>query len=325
MGRYPEGNAMPLLEVRDLKTYYYTLKGIVRAVDGVSFTLNEGEVLGIAGESGSGKSTLGYSILKLIPPPGKIVSGDIVIQGRNLMLMDEGTIRREVRWKLISMVFQGALNALNPVYTVGKQLTEPVIYHEGVDVREAYRRAAEIVRAVGLNEDVLKRYPHELSGGMKQRVIIAMALILRPKLIIADEPTTALDVVIQAQIMNLFKKIKREFNQSMIFITHDLSLIAEVSDKVAVMYAGKIVELGNSDDIFLRPKHPYTQGLLRSIPRIRSREKVSWIPGIPPDLRRPPPGCRFHPRCPYAMDVCRGEEPVIKDLGGGHLVACWLY
>jgi peptide/nickel transport system ATP-binding protein len=316
---------MSLLDVKNLKIYYFTLKGVVRAVDDVSFNVREGEVLGIAGESGSGKSTLGYGLMRLVPPPGRIVGGNIVVSGRDIVSMDEGTLRREIRWKVISMIFQGALNALNPVYTIGKQLVEPIIFHEDVGLKEAYERAAEMVKLVGLNEDVLRRYPHELSGGMKQRVMIAMALILRPKIVIADEPTTALDVVIQAQIMNLFKKIKKEFNQSIIFITHDLSLIAEIADNVAVMYAGKIVEYGNSDNVFNIPKHPYTQGLLKSIPRLKSKEKLSWIPGTPPDLRNPPVGCRFHPRCPYVMDVCRREEPPIKDVGGNHLVACWLY
>jgi peptide/nickel transport system ATP-binding protein len=316
---------MSLLDVKNLKIYYFTLKGVVRAVDDVSFNVREGEVLGIAGESGSGKSTLGYGLMRLVPPPGRIVGGNIVVSGRDIVSMDEGTLRREIRWKVISMIFQGALNALNPVYTIGKQLVEPIIFHEDVGLKEAYERVAEMVKLVGLNEDVLRRYPHELSGGMKQRVMIAMALILRPKIVIADEPTTALDVVIQAQIMNLFKKIKKEFNQSIIFITHDLSLIAEIADNVAVMYAGKIVEYGNSDNVFNTPKHPYTQGLLKSIPRLKSKEKLSWIPGTPPDLRNPPVGCRFHPRCPYVMDVCRREEPLTKDVGGSHLVACWLY
>jgi peptide/nickel transport system ATP-binding protein len=316
---------MSLLDVKNLKIYYFTLKGVVRAVDDVSFNVREGEVLGIAGESGSGKSTLGYGLMRLVPPPGRIVGGNIVVSGRDIVSIDEGTLRREIRWRVISMIFQGALNALNPVYTIGKQLVEPIIFHEDVSLKEAYERAAEMVKLVGLNEDVLRRYPHELSGGMKQRVMIAMALILRPKIVIADEPTTALDVVIQAQIMNLFKKIKKEFNQSIIFITHDLSLIAEIADNVAVMYAGKIVEYGNSDNVFNTPKHPYTQGLLKSIPRLKSKEKLSWIPGTPPDLRNPPVGCRFHPRCPYVMDVCRREEPPIKDVGGNHLVACWLY
>ncbi|MEM3905055.1 MAG: ABC transporter ATP-binding protein [Sulfolobales archaeon] len=272
---------MSLLDVKNLKIYYFTLKGVVRAVDDVSFNVREGEVLGIAGESGSGKSTLGYGLMRLVPPPGRIVGGNIVVSGRDIVSMDEGTLRREIRWRVISMIFQGALNALNPVYTIGKQLVEPIIFHEDVSLKEAYERAAEMVKLVGLNEDVLRRYPHELSGGMKQRVMIAMALILRPKIVIADEPTTALDVVIQAQIMNLFKKIKKEFNQSIIFITHDLSLIAEIADNVAVMYAGKIVEYGNSDNVFNTPKHPYTQGLLKSIPRLKSKEKLSWIPGTP--------------------------------------------
>jgi peptide/nickel transport system ATP-binding protein len=316
---------MTLLEVRNLKVYYYTFKGVVKAVDEVSFDLKEGEVLGIAGESGCGKSTLAYGIMRLVPPPGKVAGGKIRLAGYDITSMSEDEIRGNIRWKVVSMVFQGAMNALNPVYTVGHQLAEPLIYHKGVPKREALEQASKMLRAVGLTPDILRRYPHELSGGMKQRVVIAMALILNPKLIIADEPTTALDVVIQAQIMNLFKKIKKEYRQSMIFITHDLSLIAEIADKVAIMYGGKIVEYGTSDDIYLRPMHPYTQGLLRSIPRLRGKEKITWIPGVPPDLRRPPPGCRFAPRCPHVMDVCRRKDPKLKEVEPGHYVACWLY
>jgi len=313
-----------LLEVHDLKIYYYTLTGVVRAVDGVSFSLRDGEVLGIAGESGCGKSTLGYGLLGLIPPPGRIADGSIVLDGVDLTKLKLAELRK-VRWAKVSMVFQGAMNALNPVYTVGHQLAEPLVLHKGMDVREALEIATETLKKVGLTPDILRRYPHELSGGMKQRVMIAMALLLKPRLVIADEPTTALDVVIQAQIMNLFKEIKERERNAMIFITHDLSLIAEIADKTSIMYAGKIVEIGSSDDVFNSPAHPYTQGLLRSIPRLRSKEKVTWIPGIPPDLRAPPPGCRFHPRCPYAMDICRTEEPPTVDLGREHLVSCWLY
>jgi peptide/nickel transport system ATP-binding protein len=313
-----------LLEVRDLRIYYYTLTGVVRAVDGVSFSLRDGEVLGVAGESGCGKSTLGYGLLGLIPPPGRIAGGSVVLDRVDLTKLRPAELRK-IRWAKVSMVFQGAMNALNPVYTVGHQLAEPLVIHKGMDVREALEIAAEVLKRVGLTPDILRRYPHELSGGMKQRVMIAMALLLKPRLVIADEPTTALDVVIQAQIMNLFKEIKERERNAMIFITHDLSLIAEIADKTSIMYAGKIVEIGSSDDVFNSPAHPYTQGLLRSIPRLRGREKITWIPGVPPDLRAPPPGCRFHPRCPYAMDICRTEEPPTVDLGREHLVSCWLY
>lgn len=316
---------MPLLEVKNLRTYFFTVRGVVRAVDNVSFELEEGEVLGLAGESGCGKSTLGYSILRLVPPPGRIVSGQILFDGMDIISMAEAELRSKVRWRNISMVFQGAMNALNPVYTVGHQVAEPLIIHKGLTRKEAIEYVKEAFKMVGLGPDIVRRYPHELSGGMKQRVVIAMAIILRPKLIIADEPTTALDVVIQAQIMNLFKKLKKDLRSSMIFITHDLSLLSELSDKLAIMYAGKIVELGPSEKTYSEPYHPYTQGLLKSIPRLHGKEKITWIPGVPPDLRRPPPGCRFHPRCPYAMDICRKEEPPFINVGPKHYVACWLH
>ncbi|MCX8208751.1 MAG: ABC transporter ATP-binding protein [Sulfolobales archaeon] len=313
-----------VLSVNDLRVYYYTLTGIVRAVDGVSLSLGEGEALGIAGESGSGKSTLGYGILGLVPPPGRITRGSIVVDGIDITKLRPAELRK-VRWSKVSMVFQGAMNALNPVYTVGHQLSEPLVIHKGLSVKESLEIAAEMVKKVGLTPDILRRYPHELSGGMKQRVMIAMALLLKPRLVIADEPTTALDVVIQAQIMNLFKELRQAERNAMIFITHDLSIIAEIADKTGIMYAGKIVELGASEAVFGNPLHPYTQGLLRSIPRLRSKEKITWIPGVPPDLRMPPPGCRFHPRCPYAMDVCRSEEPPEIEVEKDHTVSCWLY
>jgi len=313
-----------VLEVRDLKVYYYTLTGVVRAVDEVSLNVKEAEVLGIAGESGCGKSTLGYALLGLIPPPGRIAGGSVVLDGTDITKLSEGELRK-IRWSKVSMIFQGAMNVLNPVYTIGHQMSEPLIIHKGYTQKEALNVVSEALKQVGLNPEIVKRYPHELSGGMKQRVVIAMALLLKPKLVIADEPTTALDVVIQAQIINLLKKIKQEEKTSMIFITHDLSLISEIADKVAVMYAGKIAEVGPSEEIFYNPQHPYTQGLLKSIPRLRSKEKITWIPGVPPDLRRPPPGCRFYPRCPYAMDICRREEPKPFKVGDQHYAACWLH
>ncbi len=315
--------ASDILEVRDLKVYYYTLTGVVRAVDEVSLNVKEAEVLGIAGESGCGKSTLGYALLGLIPPPGRIVGGSVVLDGVDITKLSESELRK-IRWSKVSMIFQGAMNVLNPVYTIGHQMSEPLIIHKGYTQKEALNVVSETLKQVGLNPEVIKRYPHELSGGMKQRVVIAMALLLKPRLIIADEPTTALDVILQAQIINLLKKIKQEEKNAMIFITHDLSLISEISDKVAIMYAGKIVEIGPSEEIFYNPQHPYTQGLLKSIPRIKSKEKITWIPGVPPDLRRPPPGCRFYPRCPYAMDICRREEPKPFKVGDQHYVACWL-
>ncbi|MEM0026346.1 MAG: ABC transporter ATP-binding protein [Ignisphaera sp.] len=313
-----------VLSVRDLRIYYFTSRGAVRAVDGVSFDVEEGDVLGVAGESGSGKSTLGFGIMGLVPPPGRIVGGSIVLDGVDLTKLSEDELRK-IRWSKVSMVFQGALNVLNPVVRVGDQMAEVLVVHKGLSKDEAMKIVEEHLKLVGLPPDVARRYPHELSGGMKQRVVIAMALLLRPRLVIADEPTTALDVVIQAQIMNLLKRIREEEKVSMIFITHDLSLIAEIANKVAVMYAGKIVEMGSSDDVYSQTLHPYTQGLLNSIPSIRRRKGLSWIPGSPPDLRNPPPGCRFHPRCPFAMDVCRREEPPLVDVGNGHMVSCWLY
>ncbi len=316
---------MALLEVKNLKTYYYTLRGVVRAVDNVSFSLERGEVLGLVGESGCGKSTIAWSLLNMVPPPGRITGGSIVIDGIDITKLSEDDLRKKVRWKKISMIFQGAMNALNPVFTIEDQLAEPLMIHKGLSKKESREIIAKLLKMVGLDETIMKRYPHELSGGQKQRVIIAMALILNPDLVIADEPTTALDVIVQAQIINLFKQIKQRYKMAMIFITHDLSLIAEIADKVAVMYAGKIVEIGSADQVYGNPLHPYTQGLLASIPRLRKREEIRWIPGVPPDLSRPPPGCRFFPRCQYVMDVCRKEEPVLKEVEPGHYVACHLY
>jgi len=312
------------LRVENLKVYYFTTRGVVKAVDGVSFVVDEGDVLGVAGESGSGKSTLGYAILGLVPPPGRIVGGRVILDDIELTALSEDELRK-IRWSKVSMVFQGALNILNPVMRIGDQMAEILIHHKGISKEEALKVVREHLRMVGLPLDVVKRYPHELSGGMKQRVVIAMALLLKPRLVIADEPTTALDVVIQAQIMNLLKQLKEEEKLSMMFITHDLSLIAEIANKIAIMYAGKIVELGSSEDVYAKPLHPYTQSLLNSIPSIKQRKRLSWIPGAPPDLRDPPPGCRFHPRCPFAMDVCRREEPPFIEIEKGHYTSCWLY
>jgi len=315
---------MALLEVKGLRTYYYTYRGVVKAVDNVSFEVEKGETLGLAGESGCGKSTAAYSIIKLVPPPGRIVGGSIIFDGMDITEMSEKEVRDKIRWKRISMVFQGAMNALTPVYTVQKQIVEVLTYHAKMDKKAAVERAAELLEMVGLDRTVLRRYPHELSGGMKQRAFIAMALALNPDLLIADEPTTALDVVVQAQILNLMKRLQKEFNLSLILITHDLSVTAEMSDKVAIMYAGKVVEYGPSELIFREPLHPYSEGLIMSIPSLRNPRKVKWIPGLPPDLVEPPPGCRFHPRCPHAMDRCKKEEPPLVE-ERGRKVACWLY
>ncbi len=321
---------MPILEVRDLHVYYYTLRGIVRAVEGVSFTLEKGEVLGVAGESGCGKSTLGYSIMRLVPPPGRIVRGSILIEGEDITRMSEAELRRRIRWQKVSMIFQGAANALNPVYTVGFQIAEPLMLHKGMSKKEALERARELLKMVGLPPSYADMYPHQLSGGQKQRVVIAMALALNPPIVIADEPTTALDVVVQAQILNLLKKLKKELGMSMIFISHDLSVIAEMADKVAIMYAGQVVEYGPADRIFTNPYHPYTRALLEAIPRLHGpKQKLRYIPGSPPDLRNPPPGCRFEPRCsaknPKIAERCRREPPPLVEVEKGHYVRCWLY
>jgi len=317
---------MPLLEVKNLRTYYYTLRGIVKAVDNVDLTMEKGESLGIVGESGCGKSTLAWSLMGLVPPPGKIVDGTIKIDGLEITNMSEHEIRREVRWKKISMIFQGAMNALNPVYKVGEQIIEPMILHAGMDRVPALEKAADLVEQVGLPPEILERYPHELSGGQKQRIVIAMAIALEPDIVIADEPTTALDVVVQAQILNLLKKLYREKGLSLILITHDLGVVAELAEKVAVMYAGKIVEYGTAEQIYGNPQHPYTQALLRAIPRLHGEKtKLEYIPGSPPDLRQPPKGCRFYPRCPKRFEPCDKEEPPLIEVEKGHFAACWLH
>ncbi len=317
---------MVLLEVKNLRTYFYTLRGVVKAVDGVSFTLEKGETLGIVGESGCGKSTLAWSLLKLVPPPGRIVGGEIWVDGKNIVEMSDAEVRREIRWKKISMIFQGAMNALNPVYTVGDQIIEPLLLHTDMNKEEALERAGELLEAVGLTRSILERYPHELSGGQKQRVVIAMALALKPDIVIADEPTTALDVVVQAQILNLMKQLHKEENMSIIIITHDLGVVTELSEKIAVMYAGKLVEFGTAEEIFENPLHPYTQALIRAVPRLKGDiHKLEYIPGAPPDLRSPPPGCRFAPRCPRRFEPCDKEEPPLVEYSKDHYVACWLY
>jgi peptide/nickel transport system ATP-binding protein len=314
-----------LLEVSDLKVYYFTSRGVVKAVDNVGFSIRRGEILALAGESGCGKSTLGYALMRLVPPPGRIVSGSIKFNGVDVLGLSEEEFRKKIRWRGISMIFQGAMNSLNPVMKIGDQIAEIFRIHLDLPKQEGIKRARELLKMVGLDPEKVNAYPHELSGGMKQRVVIAMALALNPPLIIADEPTTALDVVVQAQILNLLKSLQREKGISMIVISHDLSLLAEIADSIAVMYAGKIVEYGSSDIVYKNPQHPYTLGLIDSIPRLSGEKtELKGIPGEPPDLINPPPGCRFHPRCPFVMDICRKEEPPIVELKHGHRVACWL-
>ncbi len=317
---------MPVLEVRNLKAYYLTSRGPVKAVDNVSFNLERGESMGLAGESGCGKSTLGFALINLLPPPGKIVDGSIRVDGIEVVGKPDEELRREIRWKKISMIFQGAMNALNPVLTIGDQLAEPLIYHQGISKEEAIDRVKEHLELVGLDPDIYRRYPHELSGGMKQRAVIAMALLEHPDVIIADEPTTALDVIVQAQILNLLKSLKKKLNLSIIFISHDLAVISEIADRLAIMYAGEIVEIGPSESLYLNPRHPYTQKLLGAIPRLKKKvERLEFIPGAPPNLISPPKGCRFHPRCPYRFEPCDREEPPLVEVEPGHYVRCHLF
>jgi len=313
-----------MLEVKDLKVYYYTRRGVVKAVDGVSFDVKEGESLGIAGESGCGKSTTAMALMRLIEPPGRIVGGSIRIDDIDALSLPDSKFRKEVRWRKISMVFQGAMNSLTPVYTVFYHFVETLKAHGAfTSMEEARERAAKLLRMVSLKEEVLDMYPHELSGGQKQRVIIALALLLKPKYMIADEPTTALDVVVQAQIINELKKLQESGKVNIILITHDLGVLSELSDKIAIMYAGKIVEYGPLEKVLGNPLHPYTQLLLEATPRISGGE-LKWIPGSPPDLANPPKGCRFRPRCPKVFDKCV-EEPKMKEVEHNHWVACHLY
>ncbi len=309
----------PILEVKDLSLHYFTGKGVVRAVDGVSFSLQAGETLGIVGESGCGKTSLGTALLRLPASPGRIVGGEVRLEGTDILGLPENEVRRRVRWQKIAMVFQGAMSCLTPVYTVGRQMMETLQEHRPTERREAQAIIGRYLRLVGLPEEAARRYPHELSGGMKQRVVIATALFLEPRVVVLDEPTTALDVIVQAQILNLVKRLRQELGLSFLFITHDLATEAEVADRLLVMYAGRVMEIGSSERIFgpEGPCHPYTRRLLAATPRIRRREAaLSFIPGSPPDLVDPPRGCRFHPRCPVVMEICRREEPALREVAG---------
>jgi oligopeptide/dipeptide ABC transporter ATP-binding protein len=315
---------MDLLKVRDLKTYFKIKAGTVKAVDGISFTLKEGESLGLVGESGCGKTTIALSITQLLPPEGVIAGGEIYFEGTNLLELTEEEIRAK-RWKDISIIFQGAMNALNPVMKVGDQVAEACIYHEGIGQDAARKRVKELFSLVEIDESRIDDYPHEFSGGMKQRAVIAMALACGPKIVIGDEPTTALDVMIQAQILELLNRLRREMSMSMIIITHDLSILGETCDKVAVVYAGKIVEIGEVGTIYEEHTHPYTEKLVKAFPNIYGkREMTASIPGTPPNLIDPPTGCRFHPRCELATEKCRLVEPKLKLIGGEHYAACHL-
>jgi peptide/nickel transport system ATP-binding protein len=315
----------PLLVVEDLRTHFKLESGWVRAVDGVSFRLNHGEALGLAGESGCGKTTTALSLVRLLPANGRIKSGRIELFGIDLVPKSETALRR-YRWREISIVFQGAMNALNPVRRIGEQIAEPIELRLGEPRERARRRAAELLELVGIPRQRAAAYPHELSGGMRQRAMIAMALACDPAIVIGDEPTTALDVMVQAQILDLLERLRRELGLSLILITHDLSVIAETCDRVLIMYAGKVAEEGPVSRIYTAPRHPYTQKLLAAFPNIHTdRRTLETIPGSPPDLREPPAGCRFHPRCPAARDVCREVEPPEVIFPDGVRVACHLY
>ena len=317
-----------LLSIKNLKTHFYSAGKTIRALDGVSFDIEEGGSFGLVGETGCGKSVTALSILRLIPfPPGKIVGGEIHFRGRNLLDLPEEAVR-SIRGKEISMIFQEPMTSLNPVFRIGDQMTEVIMLHQGLGKSQAFEKAIEMLELVHMPEarKVMKQFPHQLSGGMKQRAMIAMELSCHPFLLIADEPTTALDVTIQAQILRLIKEMKREFHSSILLITHDLGVIAEICDRVAVMYAGSIVEQAGVEEIFEDPKHPYTKGLWGAIPRIdEEREILAVIPGTVPDLSHPPTGCKFNPRCSHRFDPCDRIPPPLSQVSPGHFVACFLY
>lgn len=314
-----------LLSVDSLQTFFFTMRGVVRAVDDVSLGMQRSEVLGLVGESGSGKSTLGLSILKLVPPPGRVVRGSIVFDELNLLKLGSEDMRK-IRGRRISMVFQDPMTSLDPLMRVGEHLIEAVRVHLKVSKDEAREKAVDLFQTIGIPAERFNDYPHQFSGGMRQRIMIALAIALNPDLVIADEPTTALDVIVQARILDLLKNLRDAYRVAMMLITHDLSIVLERCDNVAVMYAGKIVEHASSVALHRHPLHPYTQGLLQSIPNVElADQKLSAIPGLPPDLVNPPHGCRFWPRCPHSMDVCRRKEPPLTITDGDHRVNCFLY
>ncbi len=318
----------PLLQVKDLRTYFYTEEGVVKAVDGVTYDVAEGETLALVGESGCGKSISALSILRLIPiPPGRIVSGEVIFENEDLLKLSEEDIRH-IRGNKISMVFQEPMTSLNPVLTIGKQLTEAIELHLKLDKEASMQRAVQLLEMVGVAEAErrVSDYPHQFSGGMRQRVMIAMALSCNPKLLIADEPTTALDVTIQAQVLEVMARLSREFGTSVIIITHNLGVVARYADRVNVMYAGKIIESSTAANVYADPRHPYTLGLLASVPRLDQLhgDKLIPIEGLPPDLAQLPPGCSFYPRCVYRIDKCKEEYPPLQLVAENHYAACWV-
>jgi oligopeptide/dipeptide ABC transporter ATP-binding protein len=326
---------VPLIEVRNLKTYFFTEDGVVRAVDGVDFTIDPEKTLGVVGESGCGKSVTALSVMGLVQtPPGKITEGEILYHRDGnvtdlTQLNPKGREYRSIRGNEIAMIFQEPMTSLNPVYTIGNQIMEAIILHQHLRKREAHKKAIEMLRSVGIPvpEQRVDEYPHQLSGGMRQRAMIAMALSCNPSLLIADEPTTALDVTIQAQVLDLMNDLRKDFHAAIQFITHDLGVIAQMADDVVVMYLGKIVEGATSSETFHNPKHPYTQGLLNSIPSLTTTKDERLIPikGVVPDPFDVPEGCGFEPRCPHAMDICKREIPTLKEIAPGHQVSCFLY
>ena len=318
-----------LLQVENLRTYFHTFRGVVKAVDGISFSLDEGQVLGIVGESGSGKSVTSFSILKLVESPGVVESDHIYFRGEDISGKTEKEMMK-IRGKEISMIFQDPMTSLNPLYTIEKQITEMLDLHQkGMSKKQKRDRCIELLHMVGIPnpERRAQEYPHQFSGGMRQRAMIATALACGPKLLIADEPTTALDVTIQAQIIDLMKQMQKEMNAAILLITHDLGVVADIARRICVMYSGKIVERGSADDIFYRPRHPYTMALLSAVPRLdlENKEHLASIEGTPPDLLKPPAGCPFCTRCKYCMPICQEEMPESTDFGGGHEASCWLH
>ena len=316
-----------LLNIDNLKVYYFTLEGIVKAVEGVHLKIGKGEALGLVGESGCGKSTTAHSILRLVKKPGKIVEGEIWFENEDLLAKSEAEMRK-IRGARIAMIFQNPMSSLNPVFTVGSQIAESIKLHQNVEKREIEEKVLEILEKVGIPSarERMKDYPHEYSGGMCQRAMVAMALSCNPNLLIADEPTTNLDVTIQAQILDLLRALRKEFGASILLIGHDLGVISELCDTVAVMYAGKLIEHADLATLFKEAKHPYTQALLGSIPRLDlETERLRVIPGVVPQLINPPPGCRFHTRCEYVKEICWKEEPPLIEIKQGHTVACFLY
>jgi peptide/nickel transport system ATP-binding protein len=320
-----QGTQMPILNVQDLSMYYSTLKGDVKAVDGVDLEVEKGEALGLVGESGCGKTTFALAIMRLLPWNGRIVGGKVLFDGTDIIGIDDKKFDSDYRWKRLSYVFQGAMNALNPVFRVGDQIAEAITLHEDVEKEEAMERARELFKLVGIDANRVSSYPHELSGGMKQRAMIAMALACYPDFIIADEPTTALDVIVQAQTLQVIDRLRKELGLTMMLITHDLSVVAQTCSTCAIMYAGKIVEYTDINTVFEEPLHPYTKALTSAFPSIKEeRRELESIRGAPPNLLNPPSGCRFNPRCPYSMKICTEEEPEYRNRGGRHYVACHL-